>query len=771
MLKKANKFLGSAVGRYVAALLALTVAVALARTLGFGVRAGRLIPLTALAFAAWSGYGPGAMAAILLVCIVPFVFDPRFTLARIDISGFSLLLLISLLISRVSAGRRQVEALLRKSNEELEARMQARTQELELANAARRESEERFSFFMRHLPGAAWMKDPHGRYVYANPTGERIFNTPLDRLLGKTDAEIFPASVAAQFQENDQLALSDGRNLETIEALPQPDGIHYSVVSKFPIFSADGKPIMVGGIAIDITDRRKAEHEAHDRLAELEHLYKTAPVGFAFMDTSLRYVRVNEQLAAINGASVSAHIGRTLREILPPPLEDIVEPLHRQVLEGGEAILNRELRGASPAQPDVERDYLVSYSPVRTDDGSLIGVQVLVQDITERKKLEEQVRQTAKLESLGILAGGVAHDFNNLLTGVLGNASLLEGTIQPGDPALPLLHDVVADTEQAAHLTRQLLAYAGKGQFVIEAVNVPALVREISSLIGVSMTKNVELRLELEESISCVEADASQIQQLIMNLVINGSEAIPAGQPGLVRVGVWERRVDEAFLRTQPFIAGVSPQPGRYVFVEVQDTGIGMDEATVKRIFDPFFSTKFTGRGLGLAAAIGIVRGHRGALAVRSFPGRGSTFLVMLPTTERKPKPVAPSIAASSAPPGGLVLVIDDEDVVRRTAEVALKRYGYAVITAKTGLEGLEVFGQNNSEVGVIILDLTMPGIDGEETLRELRKIRRDVKVVLSSGYDEIETLRRFKVEGPDGFLQKPYTSASLAAKVSSMLK
>ena len=524
-----------------------------------------------------------------MVCVVPFVFDPFFTLARVDIGGFSVLLLISLMISRIAAGRRQVEDLLRKSNEDLEARVRARTRELELANAARRESEERFSFFMRHLPGAAWMKDPHGRYVYANPTGERIFNTPLDQLLGKTDAEIFPASVADQFKENDLRALGDGESLETIEELPQADGIHYSVVSKFPIFDPQGKPIMVGGIAVDITARRKAEQEAHDRLAELEHLYKTAPAGFAFMDTGLRYVRLNEQLAAINGASVSAHIGRTLREMLPPQLVEIVEPLHREVLERGEAILNRELRGASPVDPSNERDYLVSYSPVKNDDGTLLGIQALVQDITDRKQLEEQVRQTAKLESLGILAGGVAHDFNNLLTGVLGNASLLEDSIRPGDPARALLLDVIAATEQAAHLTRQLLAYAGKGQFVIEAVNVPALVRDISSLISVSITKNVELRLELEEANLCVEADASQLQQLIMNLVINGSEAIPAGQPGLVRVGVWERGVDEAFLRTQPFIAGGRPQPGRYVFVEVQDTGSGMDEATVKRIFDPFF--------------------------------------------------------------------------------------------------------------------------------------------------------------------------------------
>jgi PAS domain S-box-containing protein len=769
------QYFRSALGRYVAAFLAIVAAIVLtyliSYAIGGGFRGIFLVDLLAILLAAWNGYGPGAAATIVTVFAVPRLFKPTFTPAQVEIGSFGLLLLVSLLVSRISATRTHVEELLRKSKEQSDDRARQRTADLERASTALGESEGRFSFFMRHLPGAAWMKDLQGRYVYANPTAERIFRTPLDQLRGKADDEIFPPEVAAQFQENDRRALADRSALETIEVLPQEDGDHYSMVSKFPIFGADGTPLMVGGVAIDITGRRKAEQEAHNRLAELEHLYKTAPVGLAFLDTQLRYVRLNEQLAAINGAPLSAHLGRTLREILPPPLADTVEPLYRQVLDCGEPILNREVHGISLAQPGVERDFLVSYSPVKTDDGIVLGVQSLVQDITQRNRFDEQLRHTAKLESLGILAGGVAHDFNNLLTGILGNASLARDSVAGDLEVRRMLQDVVAASERAAHLTRQLLAYAGKGQFVVGPLDISRLVREISPLIRTSIGKNVQLQFELKEPIALVAADASQIQQLVMNLAINGGEAISADESGSVLIRASEQVVDEAYIRTTPFVVAENMSPGKYVCLTVQDTGGGMDEATRKRIFDPFFTTKFTGRGLGLAAALGIVRGHRGALTVWSLPGRGSTFQVFLPVTDQ-PAPLEPAVSSPALRRAGeLVLVVDDEEMVRRTAQAALERHGYRVLTAESGHEGLAVFLRFRYEICVILLDLTMPGLDGEETFSELKKISPEVKVILSSGYNEVETLRRFAGNAPSGFMQKPYTAAALIGKVNGVLQ
>jgi PAS domain S-box-containing protein len=761
------KWLGPRALGYVHALIALVVAVGLTYSVSYAIggkyRGSFLFFLMALMVAAWNGYGPG------LALLAATVLLRRFTVSQIDFTSVGLLFLISLLVSRISATSSHVEEALRKSNEDLDNRVRQRTGELQQANQALQASEGRFSFFMRNLPGAAWMKDLAGRYIYVNPTGERIFGRTLDQLQGKTDEEIFPLDVAAQFRENDRRALMDPGGLETIETLPQEDGLHYSMVKKFAILDGDAKPMMVGGIAIDVTARRKAEEEAFNRLAELEHLYRSAPVGLALMDMELRYVRLNGRLAEINGVPAADHIGRGVREILPAGLADAVEPAQRHVLETGEPILNLEVHGAT--RSGAERDWLVSYTPVRNEEGVVFGVQALVQDITERKQFDEQLRHTAKLESLGILAGGVAHDFNNLLTGILGNASLAQ-EVAPADAGLQrMLQDVIEAGERASHLTRQLLAYAGKGQFVIEQIDLSQMARDIHPLMRTSIPKNANLRLELKDSPPLVSADGSQMQQLMMNLVINGGEAIPPDKTGEVLVRIDDLVVNEEYLRSARFVAAAGLTPGHYVRLSVRDTGAGMDGPTQKRIFDPFFTTKFTGRGLGLAAVMGIVLGHSGGLALASAPGGGSTFEILLPVAARTAAANPAQPRATGGMTGGSVLIIDDEEIVRRTARASLERHGFTVFEAASGSVGIEIFRDSPIRIDVVILDLTMPGLSGEETFARLKRIRSDARVLLSSGYDEIETLRRFDGRRPAGFIQKPYSSAALMSKVNSALE
>ncbi len=391
--------------------------------------------------------------------------------------------------------------------------------------------------------------------------------------------------------------------------------------------------------------------------------------------------------------------------------------------------------------------------------------------LEERKQNDEKFLQKQKLESLGILAGGVAHDFNNLLTGILGNASLAMDLLPPGSPTERMLQDVVRASERAAHLTKQLLAYAGKGRFVLQAIDLSDAVRDISQLIQSSIPKNAQLRLDLAERLPCIEADASQIQQLVMNLVINAAEAIPGDRLGNVLVTTRAQHVDEHYL-AQTFGTG-EIGPGEYVALEVHDTGCGMDQPTLQRIFDPFFTTKFAGRGLGLAATQGIVRGHKGALKVYTTPGQGSTFKILFPAMaeEREPDKVAPPVVIESATHSGTVLVIDDEEVVRRTAKASLERRGYDIILAENGTEGLQVFQALSNKISLVLLDLTMPGPGGEEVLRQIQRIKAEAKVVLSSGFNEVEVIQRFTGKGLAGFLQKPYTSAALVEKVNRVLK
>jgi signal transduction histidine kinase len=386
----------------------------------------------------------------------------------------------------------------------------------------------------------------------------------------------------------------------------------------------------------------------------------------------------------------------------------------------------------------------------------------------ERRIMGEKLLQTQKLESLGLLAGGIAHDFNNLLTGILANASSVRDGLPPGSPDREMLELVVLAAERAADLTRQLLAYSGRGKFIIEPVDLPQLLRESGSLMAASLPKGAELVLELACDLPPVEGDRSQLQQLMMNLIVNGAEAI-GNQRGIVRVHAGVQEVDREFLRRIP--SAEDALPGTYVCVEVQDSGCGIAESIQPKIFDPFFSTKFAGRGLGLAAAQGIIRGHSGFITVDSVPGQGSSFHVFLPASERE-LPVPDSSAATGMPlTRGAILVIDDEPLVQQSIQLTLNRQDYTVLVAENAASGVETFRRMADQVSLVLLDMTMPDMSGEEALAQLQRIRPAVRVLLSSGFDETEANRRFHARGLCGFIQKPYTARQLLQKISAILR
>lgn len=393
------------------------------------------------------------------------------------------------------------------------------------------------------------------------------------------------------------------------------------------------------------------------------------------------------------------------------------------------------------------------------------GLSVYFRDVTARKHFEERSRHAQKLESLGVLAGGIAHDFNNLLTAILGSASLMMEDLPLDSPLRLFAENVINASERASQLTRQMLAYSGRGRFVVEPLDLAVQVREITALLEASITAEVELILDLKTAGVPIEADAGQIQQLVMNLVINGAEAIDS-TGGRVVVSTRLQELDEQYVSDN--LAGDHVEPGEFVLLEVHDTGHGMDESTLARIFDPFFTTKFTGRGLGLAAVLGIVRGHRGALKVYSHPGSGTTFKVFLPIARGqiapKPQPVPMNYHGNAT-----VLVVDDEDVVKKLVSTTLERYGYKVLIASNGKEALDLFVTGGAEIGLVILDMTMPVMSGEETLVRLMKIQPGLRVIASSGYNEIEAVRRFGT-GIKCFLQKPYRAQELAEKVKLTL-
>ncbi len=387
----------------------------------------------------------------------------------------------------------------------------------------------------------------------------------------------------------------------------------------------------------------------------------------------------------------------------------------------------------------------------------------------ERRQLEDRLRRAQKLESLGLLAGGVAHDFNNLLTGILGNASLALDLMPPAAAIAEMLRDIIRASERAADLTRQLLAYAGKGNFVIEPVNISTLVREISELIRSSAPRNVALELELQPDVPLIEADATQMQQLVMNLILNAAEAT-SDRSGEVRITTESAPSLPATRRDLP---PRSPAPGNYVTVQVSDDGCGMSEAVQAQIFDPFFTTKFTGRGLGLSAALGIVRSHRGAISVESGEGAGSTFTVVLPALDEKARAPAEPVSTADEPAitaAGAILIVDDEDVVRRAARATLEHFGHTVFEASSGRDGADLFSRLHDRISAVLLDLTMPRMDGRDVWRYIRRIRPDMKIIISSGFEEQDAMKQFSEDPGLLFLKKPFTAAGLGSKVREAL-
>ena len=410
----------------------------------------------------------------------------------------------------------------------------------------------------------------------------------------------------------------------------------------------------------------------------------------------------------------------------------------------------------------------------RTSD--LQAAQLLLEDLLQREQAarraaeasEAESRHVQKLESIGVLAGGIAHDFNNLLHVVLGNADIALSRLPARSAAREPLEEVVRATIRAADLTRQMLAYSGKGAFVVRHLDLSNEVREMATLLRTAITKQASLVWDLASNLPVVNADATQVRQIVMNLITNASDALrDTGGTITLRTGVVQReelndpRFGAPMQGEEPFHEGEDP----LVYLEVSDTGAGMVPDTLRRIFDPFFSTKFAGRGLGLAAVMGIVRSHQGLIRIRTEPGGGTSFRVLFPaaagTAARLEKPSAARIDWRGS---GTILVVEDEGGVREVVERILEDFGFEAVAAVDGRDALEIMDRIGDQITAVLLDLSMPRMGGQETFRRLREIRPDLPIIMMSGYTEQAMASQFTGNGPGltAFLQKPFLAEDL---------
>ena len=387
--------------------------------------------------------------------------------------------------------------------------------------------------------------------------------------------------------------------------------------------------------------------------------------------------------------------------------------------------------------------------------------------IDKRMAIERSLMETQKLDSLGMLAGGIAHDFNNLLVGIMGNCNLAATQLGSHSTVSHYLQDIETAATRAADLARQMLAYSGRGSFDLRPVNLQEVVEEMTSLLQVSLPKGVVIRFQFAPGLPPAMADPTQIRQIVMNLVLNGAEAI-GSKSGIVGVSTGVVRADGDYLRDA--FVGRDLADGDYVYLEVSDTGVGMEPETRDRIFDPFFSTKFTGRGLGLAAVQGIVRSHGGALKLYTEPNCGSTFKILLPICDSAAiREEEHGLRHASFRGSGVVMIVDDEETVRSVAARMCERMGFETVQSASGRDAVELFRRNPELYRLVLLDMTMPQLGGVETFSELRRIDPDVTVILMSGYNQEEATSRFAGKGLAGFLQKPFRFDMLRAYIAEL--
>jgi PAS domain S-box-containing protein len=500
---------------------------------------------------------------------------------------------------------------------------------------------------------------------------------------------------------------------------------------------------------------------AHAPVADLfGRLMSHVPFAAWLRDEHSRYLFVNAGYRQAAGPDREWE-GELLAEMWPAELAEQFTAGDRKLFASGQPV---ETLDTAPTADGQLRTWHNVKFPLAEADGRRYAAGIAV-DVTDRVKLEEdrrglerQLLQDQKLESLGVLAGGVAHDFNNLLTTILGNAGLARATVSDPSPVSECMKRVEAAAMRAAELCQQMLAYSGRGQFVVKEVSLNAVAKDMAAVSGAVLSKRAVVEYRLADPPPVVRADATQLRQVLLNLLTNASDSL-GGADGRISVSTGRVQVDAGFLARHPQAAHL--EPGEFAFVQVVDTGAGMDDGTRARMFEPFFTTKFTGRGLGLSAVQGIVRGHGGVIEVASQVGQGSRFTVYLPAA--RPKPADAPLPGNPSRPGRgrTVLVVDDEEDVRSVTRRLLESAGFRVLLATDGQDGVTTFRSFHEQVAVVLLDQTMPRMSGPDAFHEMRRVDPAARVILTSGYGR-ETLSAFDSAGLLGFLRKPFTREEL---------
>jgi PAS domain S-box-containing protein len=608
-------------------------------------------------------------------------------------------------------------------------------------------------------PGGVVLGGLDFRMLKVNEAFCRMLGYTREELAGLTFVQITHPDDVAENVAIDERLLAGQHSIATLEKryIRKDSSILHAALSVGLIRDERGTPLYFVAQITDITERKRAEAELQTRQRQLDTILTNTPIVLYAINSQGRYLLCEGAGLSALGRKPGEAVGQSAFDLYASR-PDIISDFRRG-LAGETFTSQREYNGAV---------FELRGTPLREADGRISGVIGIALDITERvaagrekKNMERKLLEVQKLESLGVLAGGVAHDFNNLLTAILGNASLIRLELGEKAPVLSNLTQIEQASRTAAGLCQQLLAYAGRSRLDATEADLSQLVRETTDLLRVSVGNHAQLRFTLAEGLPGISADIAQIRQVLLNIVLNAAEAL-GRRDGVIEVATRRQTVDTAWLAEARI--GHDLRPGEYVCLDVTDNGPGLSPETQARIFDPFFSTKGSGRGLGLAAALGIMRSHQGALRLTSQPGHGTSFTLAFPvsaTASPKTEPARPANGKNWRGHGS-VLIVDDEEAVRGIAAQMVAYYGFEVKQAESGQQALDLVRARPEPFDLVLLDLTMPGMDGFATFTALRELRPDQRIVIFSGYSAHDARQRFAGQNLNGFLQKPFSADAL---------
>ena len=630
---------------------------------------------------------------------------------------------------------------------------------------ALQDSDKKFQALLDNSPNMIFLKDVEGRYLLVNKEFERALKVRQEQIRGKKDEEVFPREQAIAFRANDLQVLKIGIPVEFEEVARQEDGLHTSIVHKFPLFDASGKIYATGGIVTDISERKRAEEDLRHREEEHRRLIENVPEVVWKADERGKVFFISEEIERVFGYSVTEVYQQGERLWFGR-----MHPEDRERVQEAYSTLFNEDRPFDVEYRIQHRDGRWMWWHDRA--GSVAGglgervAEGLLSDITQRKEIEQQVRQRLKMEAIGKLAGGLAHDFNNLVMVIKGNSEILSSVVGPNEAQRRNIEQIGKAADRAASLTRQLLAFSRMQVLQPRVLDLNAIVAEMGKMLPRLISESIEFVFAPDSTLGRVKADSGQLEQVILNLAVNARDAMPQGGKLVIETKNFNMD-EESASRHQP------AKPGQYVLLTVSDTGHGMDAETQSHIFEPFFTTKSQGKGtgLGLATVYGIVKQSGGFIWVYSEPGQGTTFKIYLPRVDEPLESTVPN-QEKIVTVGGTetLLLVEDEEPVRELMRAFLQKNGYTVLEANNGLDALRAAERHIGTIHLLVTDMVMPKMGGWELADRLAVERSGLKVLYLSGYSEHKVAADTNRNWRGSFVQKPFSMDVFGRKVREVL-